>query len=243
VFSPPRHQGHQAHPPALSNAKAQRRKDAKPTHPPIWPTDHTDPPTRPKKNAEAQRRRGAEGVSRNSSVRRGARSSKDVRAPLGRKPAPKTSFRTGFPTQRLALQKRKPRHISSLFNRWERHAPSLINKGEERQNRRALGTSAGEKTGDDGCLYPESSGFSPAAGDSIACRSAAKKRDRVSCSATAPLRLCVFAGWRGGWALRSLRFLGGWVALRLCGSAPLRSFWCSPLVSWCLGGPKTTRHP
>jgi hypothetical protein len=123
---------------------------------------------------------------------------------------------------------------------------------------------AGEKTGDDGCLYPESSGFSPAAGDhSIACRSAANKRDRLSRSAFASLRLCVFA------PLRSLRFVVGRVDLRYL--RDLRANWVGGWIehpassiqyrvggwiehpassiqyrvggwSWCLGGSKTTQH-
>ena len=42
---------------------------------------------------------------------------------------------------------------------------STSRRGEERQNRRASGTTAGEKTDSDGFLHPESSGFSPATGD------------------------------------------------------------------------------
>jgi len=45
----------------------------------------------------------------------------------------------------------------------------LFMREEVGQNRRAPGTSAGEKTGGDGCLHPESSVFSPATGDPIAC--------------------------------------------------------------------------
>ncbi len=87
---------------------------------------------------------------------------------------------------------------------------------EERQNRRANGTSAGEKTGSDERSRSELTGFSPVTGDLlIACRFAGNQRNHVSCSATASLRLCV--------------------------SAPLRFFWSSPLVSWCLGGSSFSR--
>jgi hypothetical protein len=148
-----------------------------------------------------------------------------------------------------ALAERRSRHFSSSFNGWVRHAPSPKHAREERQNRRAKGALAGEKTGDDGCLYPESSGFSPAAGDhSIACRSAANKRDRLSRSAFASLRLCVFA------PLRSLRFVVGRVDLRYL--RDLRANWVGGWIehpassiqyrvggwSWCLGGSKTTQH-
>ena len=87
------------------------------------------------------------------------------REPLGRESDTKAGFRSGFPTQRLAFQERKPRHLSSSFNDWKAHTLHY-NNIEERQNRSAKGTSAGEKTGGDGCLHPESSGFSPATGDS-----------------------------------------------------------------------------
>jgi len=118
------------------------------------------------------------------------------------------------------------------------------NNTEKRQNRRSNGTSAGEKADCDERSRSEQTSFSPATGDQpIACRSAANQRDRISGSASASLRLCVFAGWADGWALRSLRFKNGQVrALRLRVSAPLRFSWCSPLVSWCLGGSKTTQY-
>jgi hypothetical protein len=72
-------------------------------------------------------------------------------------------------------------------------APSPTNRKEERQNRRASGTSAGEEAGGDGCRHPATPGFSPATGDPIACRSAVKKRKRPSVSVTASWR-----GRRGG---------------------------------------------
>jgi hypothetical protein len=73
----------------------------------------------------------------------------DGREPLGLESASKTSFRIGFQAQRLALEERKPRHLSFSFNRWEWEAPLPRYEKEERQNRCAMGTSAGEKTGDD----------------------------------------------------------------------------------------------
>jgi hypothetical protein len=109
--------------------------------------------------------------------------------------------------------------------------PSPKYERGERQNRRAFGTAAGENPVNDKCSLLEAAGFSPATGDSIACRSANTERNLVPSSAIAPLRLCVFAGWAGGWALRSLRFTNEWL-----GNSAF--FWCSPLVSWCLGGSK-----
>jgi hypothetical protein len=246
--SPPRHQGHQVHPTTPFNAKTQRRKGAKPTHPPI--------------NAETRRRRGAEGISQDFSVWRGDRSSKDVRAPLGRESVPKTSFRTGFPTQRLALRKRKPRHLSSSFMGWTRHALSPLFEKEERQNRRACGTAAWENSANDESSLSEAAGFSQVTGDPIACCSASIP---PSTSLAQLETLCAFASLRGGRTgglcvlcgsnsglPASPRFLGragpegpayrrlretGWVgALRLCASASLRFFLRDPLVSWCLGG-------
>ena len=66
-----------------------------------------------------------------------------------------------------------------------------------KQNRRAPGTSAGVKSDIEESSLWEVAGFSPAAGDPIACRSAVKKRNRLSNSASSSLR-----------ALRSLQFLG-----------------------------------
>jgi len=229
MFSPPRHQGHEVHPTTSFNAKAPRREDAKPTHPPIWPTVHADrrryrPSTLQRRGAETQSRRGK--LTRFFCVARFRPS--DGRKPLGRESDTKARFRSGFPTQRPALEKRTPRHLSSPFNRWERHAPSPNNEKEEKQNRRASGTSADEKPVNDECLPSEVAGFSSVTGDPIACRSPATKRKLATGSVIAPLRLC---------ALAPLRFLlDKWMSLRLRGSAPLRFSWCPPLVSWCLGG-------
>jgi hypothetical protein len=254
VLSPPRHQGHQAHPPTLSNAKTQRRKDAKPTHlsRQSRAAAKPDPPLSQRRGAETQRRR--ESCRRLHRTAR-FRPSGDGREPLGRTTAPNTSVRHGGPAQRPALRERRPRRFSFPFNSWEMYT-SLPIREEARQNRRAKGASASEKRSGDERSRSELASFSPATGDHpIACRSAVNPRDRLSCSASTSLRLCVFAGRAGGWALRSLRFygmggwiwvhlcdlwanLGGWAALRLCGSASLRSFWCSPLESWCLGGSK-----
>ena len=94
------------------------------------------------------------------------------------------------------------------------------NKKEERQNRRAPGTSAGEKAGCDERLCSEKTDFSPATGDPIACRSAGSECNGFQGSAIAPLRLCVFA-WVGGGV--ALRFSGGRVVL-----ASLASWWFNP---------------
>jgi hypothetical protein len=173
----------------------------------------------------------------------------DGRGPLGRESASKTSFRTGFSTQRLALSERKPRHLSSFFVRWDGDAlPLPTNEREKRQNRRAPGTSAGEKPDDNESSLSGAAGFSPATGDSIASRSAGNQRHRISCSAIIPLRLCVFAFlWVGGsgFAAKQLR-RDKWICV-ICGQgwvhgfAPLRFSSYSPLASWCLGGSKTTQ--
>ena len=295
MFSPPRHQGHQAQEKpqitqmnadvlsesdrvgsssasscrsaTLSNAKAQRLKDAKSTQPPILPTDHTDRPrwfrselgdpalpTTPSPPLTLQRR-GAETQRRRESCRRLHRTARfrpsgDGREPLGQETAPKTSFRSNFLAQRPVLSEHRSRRFFLLFVGWKRLTlPSY--KKEERQNRRANSTSAGEKTGRNGCLHPERSGFSPATGDlPIACRSAVNPRHHHPNSATTSLRFYGVGGWIWVYLCDLWAILGGsgfaagrlcrdkWEALRLCGSAPLRSFWCSPLVSWCLGGSK-----
>jgi hypothetical protein len=265
-------------PSASSNAKTQRRKDAKPTQPPIWPTDHTDRPrcfqpelgdpalpttpsppfSQKRRGAETQRRREVfteyfcvarfrppdEGFYRSMSCGEAPWPSDGHGATgPGNRHESSLSRRFSGPVA-CALEERRPRHFSSSLNSLEGHAPPSQYEREERQNRRAMGTSAGEKAGGDGCSHPESSVFSPAAGDlQIACRSAFNKRKRFSNLASASLRLCAFASLRslsgGRVDLRDLwANLGGWVALRLRVSAPLRFSWRSPLVSWCLGGSK-----
>ena len=102
----------------------------------------------------------------------------------------------------------------------------------ERQNCRAPGTAAGAKRGDDERSRSELVRFSPAAGDPIACRSAATTRKGAHSRhprlcAFAPSRLCVRKGGRSDLVISSclgvLVVLGGRAALRLCASAPLRS--------------------
>ena len=207
MFSPPRHQGHQAHPPILSNAKTQRRKGA---------------------------------CARLPYVAR-SRPFDDGREPLGRATALNASVRYGVPAQRPALCERRPRLFFPLFVGWEE--PVLLSyRKKERQTRRAAGAPAGEKRGGNERLRSEQAGFSPATGDRpIVCRSAVNKRNHFSGLATASLRLCVFA------PLRFLRWGDGSALICvICGffgcaggSAPLRFSWCSPLVSWCLGGAET----
>jgi hypothetical protein len=282
-IAPPRHQGHQAHPPTSQTRRHEgtKKSQSPPTHP-IETADHTDerryfrsvldhpapstslfpPPAQKRRGAETQRRRGA--LAGFLCVARSRPSSDGMHhsTSFGETPWPtsgghgatgsgnrfESELSCRFPDPvACALEERGPRHLSSSFNSWEGYA-SLPHKKEERQNRRATGTLAGEKTDSNGCLHPESSGFSPATGDQqIACRSAFNKRDRISSSVPASLRLCVFAGRVVGRALRSLRFKNGRVgALRLCVSAPLRFSWCRPLVSWCLGGfsfPQPSENP
>jgi hypothetical protein len=233
--SRPRHQGHQVHPTTLSNAKTQRRKDAKATRPPEKPQRHRgteiarrffqipsqprrhkdtkksqSPPTQKRRDAEAQRRRGAFAGFLCVARSRPANDDAYRFKAFGETPWPSNGHGVTGSGNRLeselscrfpdpvtcALAERRPRHLSSPFIGWKAHNPHY-NNTEERQNRRAYGASAGEKTGGDGCLHPESSGFSPATGDLlIACRSAGKKRKRPTDSVTAPLRLCAFAPLR-----------------------------------------------
>jgi len=193
---PPRHQDHQTHSPTLSNAKTQRRKDAKPAQPPI--------------NAEARRRRDAESFERDSTVWRGSGRRTTAGNRWAGQPLQK---RVLVPVSRpsgLRFAERRPRHFSFFSRKWDKFAPQH-NEKKLRQNRRANGTSAGEKRNDDERSRSEFASFSPAKGDhQIACRSVVNPRQHNTSSAITSLRLCTFA---------SLRF-----------------FWCSPLVSWCLGG-------
>jgi len=139
----------------LNSPQPRRHEDTK---------DSRSSPTRPVEDAEAQRRRGNLAgffcVVRCPAVQRrpgiagsGIRSENEL---LNRIPGPAT----------CALEERRPRHLPSLFIGWERHAPSPEYEKEERQNRRASGTSAGEKTGCDERSCSEQTGFSPATGDS-----------------------------------------------------------------------------
>jgi hypothetical protein len=207
----------------------------------------TQPPFSQRRGAETQRHR--ESCRR---LHRTARSwpSGNGREPLGQETAPKTSFRSNFLAQRPALCEHRSRRFFLLFVGWKGLTlPS--HKKEERQNRRANDTSAGEKTGRNGCLYPKRSGFSPATGERpVACCSAVNPRHHHPNSATTSLRFYGMGGWIWVYLCDLWANLGGSgfaagrlrrdkrEALRLCGSAPLRSFWCSLLVSWCLGGSK-----
>jgi len=224
----------QSHPADLSNAKTQRREDAKPTHPPIRPTDHTDrprcfrselggpalpttpspPPTQKRRGAETQRRR--ENCWRLHRTAR-SRPSEDGRGLLGRDTDPNTSVRLRVPTQQSALFERRPRHFSSSFNSWEGRVPHHNTK-EERQNRRARGTSAGEKRCDDERSRSELASFSPATGDHRSPVVLPPISGTTFQVQHPPL--CVLCG----------SITGGRTALRLCGSASLRFLLC---VSLC----------
>jgi len=222
---PPRHQGHQAHPPArekpqitqmnadilfdldrvgsssttscrpcvISNAKAQRRK----AHPP------------PPLNAETRSRRGAEKPSLSSFVRRGP----------GR-PMTAGYCRAGQPLQERALG--PVARPGSLRSRRAQASPLLFfilesdracyqsNNMKERQNRRAKGTSAGEKRGSDERLRSGLASFSPATGDSRSpvvlpgrCGDTFQAQHHSLC-ASAPLRLCVFFFGRVGGSVPSV---------------------------------------
>jgi len=230
----------------LEQPQSHRGTEKTQSHPPTQEkpqitqinADPTQPLLTQRRGAETQRRR--ESCRRLHRTAR-SRPSEDGRESLGQETAPKTSFRSNFLAQRPALCERRPRRFTFPFTSWEK-CTSLPMREEVRQNRRAMGTSAGEKRGVDGRSHPEAALFSPATGDRpIACCSASNKRKHLAGSAAASLRLCVFAGRVGGRALRSSRFygvagwiwvylcdlwanLGGWAALRLCVSAPLRSF-------------------
>jgi hypothetical protein len=92
---------------------------------------------------------------------------------------------------------------SLLHKKWEGHVPSPLFERRQRQNRRAYGAAAGEKTGGDGCSHLKVPVFSPVTGDPIACHSAFKKLYR-----TPGVRLFVGAG--------------GWVELRALGVLVVR---------------------
>jgi hypothetical protein len=244
VFSPPRHQGHQVHPPARFNAKAQRREGAKHTHPPVWPTDHADrrryrPPTLQHRGAETQRRRGS--VAGFSCLARfpAVQARPGIAGSENRVECERSPRFSGPAT--CALEERRPRHLFSLLNGWGKHAPSPKHEREERQNRRASGTAAGENPANNEGWLSEMVGFSPATGDPIACRSAGIPRptslaQQETLCASAPLR-----GWVDGRALRSLRFKKE-RALKDPPTDNVGLFLREFLVSWCLGGSKTIQH-
>jgi len=177
-------------------------------HPPTQePRRHKDtkksqsPPTHPIETADhAERRRWDHTIL--FCVAR-PRPSDDGREPLGRESASKTSFQTGFPTQRLALEKRKPRHLSSSFMRWDGYTPLPKKNGrEQRQNRRAPGTAAGEKAGCDERSCSEQTDFSPGTGDFRSPVVLPPISGITSSAQRPPLRvfvsLCLRRGWVGG---------------------------------------------
>jgi hypothetical protein len=211
---PQRHRGTEKAQSRPPTQEPRRHKDTKKSQSPP-----TQPPGFQRRGAEAQRRRG--NLAGFFALARFRPS--DGRKPLGLESAPKTSFRIGFQAQRLALFKRKPRHLSSSFNKWERHAPSPKHGKEERQNRRATGTSAGEKWGVDGRSRPEASHFSPATGDP---RSPVvlPPRSGTAFQAQHP-PLCV-GGWVGGLCVFVSSCLRRGRVGGLCVSVPLWLFVC-----------------
>jgi hypothetical protein len=120
----------------------------------------------------------------------------------------------------LRFIERMPRHFSSSFNSWEGQDFSPCNEEEEKQNRRASGTSAGEKTASDECSHSERAGFLPVTGDPVACRSVMNERNRIPCSAIAPLGF-----WAGGWIC---------VTCVICGQIEWAGGLRETFVSWCL---------
>jgi hypothetical protein len=150
------------------------------------------------------------------------------------------------PRQGEALAVRRPgtaclstRAESKLSSRVLRHAtcasaglaPSFFYREMGGQNRRAPGASADENGNGDGCLYPETLPFSPAAGDSIACRSATQ----ASVSRLG-LFYRIFASSRlGVFALSAVHIkCDGSAALRLCDSA---FFLCVSVTLWFASWP------
>jgi hypothetical protein len=158
-------------------------------------------------NAKTPRRKDAK-ATRPPSYRRGTEAQ--------RRRGANTSFLCIARSRQPALFERRPRYLSSLSDSWE---PAHHNV---RQNRRASGTSVGERRGEDGCSRPEATLFSPATGDrTIAWCSAVNLRHHRRISATAALRLCVSA------PLRSFGRLG---ALRVVVSSWLRRRWAGGSV-------------
>jgi hypothetical protein len=156
------------------------------------PTDHTDPPAHPR----TQRHGDAEGISLDSSVRRGSRPSKHGRESLGRKTASNASVRHGFPTQRPALSKSAGLASSLLHSIDGRDTPPFPTMKEK-----------GGRTS-----VPPISGTSFQAQHPRLCAFAFLSRSlRIS----APPRLCdsafLFVFSLGGWRF----FLGGGICVFL----------------------------
>ena len=137
---------HVDHPPFLT----QRRKGAKTQRPPSRPRRkhegtktrriHEDanprfltqrPSIYPVFNAEAQRRRDAEGTILTFCVWRDSRPS-DGREPLGMESAPKTSFRVGFHSQRPALSESAGLASSLLYSIDGMGTPTFLTMKEKR---------------------------------------------------------------------------------------------------------------
>jgi len=157
------------------DAKAQRRK----AHPSTRLAQRRE-------DAETRRRRGAEKVVGDFIARRG---------PGRRTTAGDRWAGPPHQTQVLVTMSRP----SDLRSASAGLATSLLHLMD---GKRAPSTTTTQKRGrTDERSRSEQSGFSPATGDPIACRSVAKKRGYLSSSATASSCLCVFvvATWAGGW--------------------------------------------
>ena len=223
----------------------------KATHPPenaepAQPSSRAEaqsPTTPPPAQRRCSEPRELSGVARSPAVGR------PETAVSGLRVEPERSPRSPAPAAR-ALGERRPRYFSPSFKRMETgpslwltagrtkartDSPILIfyqedgdgtvptadsGKGE-RQNRRAPGTAAVRKCGDDERSGSESPRFLTAAGDPIACRSAATTRESAHAR---NLPLCVFA------SLRLCVRKGGWVAFVI--SSCLRAF----VVATWVGG-------
>ena len=226
MLAPPRRQGHQAHPPASQPRRHEDTKTiTKPDRPPIQTQRRKDakaqsPPTPPLAQRRSPDPRELSGVARFPAVGR-----PETGGPRSRLESELSSRHRG-PTA-CALGERRPRHCSS-FDDCERRPPTTHGRKGERQNRRAPGTASGEQRGGDERSGSEPARCLPAAGDPIACRSAAIKRESAHpcTSASASLRLCVFAfiglGGRASCFPSCLRafvvatWAGEWICVHLC---------------------------
>jgi hypothetical protein len=191
------------------NAKTQRRKDAKPDHPPSARSPQitqintdiffdadcdnllhrqaraTHPP-----GFLTRRRRDAESASRRLIVRRGP-GRQTARDRWAGAPLRKLAFVVIPRPAACALEERRPRLSPSSKNQGGPQFPHY-KKVRARRNRHAVGVSAGEATERDERPRSERSGDSAVAGDQIAGNSAGHSSLKSSSSVTNSWCLCVF---------------------------------------------------
>jgi len=221
------------YPPApVFNAKTRSRKGAKPAHPRFARSSprSTQMATHPPESLpadHADRRRLSPGHQFSTQRRGGAETQrvclavldsgevlavKDGQNPLGWNTTSKTSFRRCVPTQRPALEDRRPRLLpSSILKRGLILPHPKLERG--RRDRHAGGVAAGGATGLDERSRSERPGAPPVAGDlRIAGAPAGQSRSNASSLTGGICVICVICGQTSG----------GRAALRLCASAPLR---------------------